>query len=73
MIRAKDIERLKNILWKLDIFSPYETSAYIDLIFALATNYAVKATTVVELNLSRFFKRQYSRSFGAIGGYFTSR
>ena len=57
----------------MDIFSPYETSACIDLIFALVTNYTVKATTVVELSLSRFFKRQYSSLFRAIGGYFTSR
>ena len=57
----------------MDIFSPYETNACIDLIFALATNYTVKATTVVELSLSRFFKRQYSSLFRAIGGYFTSR
>ena len=57
----------------MDIFSPYETSACIDLIFALATNYRVKATTVVELSLSRFFKRQYSSLYRAIGGYFTSR
>ena len=27
-----------------------------DLIFALATNYAVKATTIVELSMSRFLK-----------------
>ena len=40
----------------MDIFSPYETSACIDLIFALATNYTVRARTVVELSLSRFFK-----------------
>ena len=39
----------------------------------MATNYTVKATTVVELSLSRFFKRQYSSLFRAIGGYFTSR
>ena len=57
----------------MDIFFPYETSACIDLIFALATNYTVKATTIVELSLSRFFKRQYSSLFRAIGGYFTSR
>ena len=57
----------------MDIFSPYETSACIDLIFALATNYTFKATTVVELSLSKFFKRQYSSLYRAIGGYFTSR
>ena len=57
----------------MDIFSPYETSACIDLIFALATNYRVKATTVVELSLSKFFKRQYSSLYRSIGGYFTSR
>ena len=39
----------------------------------MATNYTVKATTVVELSLSRFFKRQYSSLFRAIGGYFASR
>ena len=33
----------------------------------------MKATTVVELSLNRFFKRQYSSLFRAIGGYFTSR
>ena len=37
------------------------------------TNYTVKATSVVELSLNRFFKRQYSSLFPAIGGYFTSR
>ena len=37
------------------------------------TNYTVKATSVVELSLNRFFKRQYSSLFRAIGGYFTSR
>ena len=57
----------------MDIFFPYETSACIDLIFALVTNYTVKATTVVELSLSRFFKKQYSSLFYAIGGYCTSR
>lgn len=57
----------------MDIFFPYETSACIDLIFALATNYRVKATTVVELSLSKFFKRQYSSLYRAIGGYFASR
>ena len=39
----------------------------------MVTNYTFKATTVVELSLSRFFKRQYSSLFRAIGGYFTSR
>ena len=73
MIGPKDIEGLKNISWKLDIFTPYGTSACIDLIFALATNYAVKAITVVKLRLSRFFKRQYNSLFHAIRGYFTSR
>jgi len=33
----------------------------------------VKATSVVELSLNRFFKRQYSSLFRAIGGYFASR
>ena len=37
------------------------------------TNFTVKAKTVVELSLNRFFKRQYSSLFRAIGGYFTSR
>ena len=37
------------------------------------TNYTVKATSVVELSLNRFFKRQYSRLLPAIGGYFPSR
>ena len=39
----------------------------------MATNYRVKATTVVELSLSKFFKRQYSSLYRGIGGYFTSR
>ena len=33
----------------------------------------MKATSVVELSLNRFFKRQYSSLFRAIGGYFASR
>jgi hypothetical protein len=44
-----------------------------DLIFALVTNYATKAKTVVELSLNKFFKRKYSSLSRAIGGYFTSR
>ena len=59
--------------WKWRIFSPYETCACIDLIFALVTNFTVKATSVAELSLNRFFKRQYSSLYRAIGGYFTSR
>ena len=43
------------------------------LIFALATNYAVKAIAVVELSPSRFFKRHYSSLLLAIGVDFTSR
>ena len=58
---------------RLKIFFPYETSACIDLIFALVTNFTVKATSVVELSLNRFFKRQYSSLFRVIGGYFTPR
>ena len=45
----------------------------IDLIFALATNYTVKATTIVKLSLSRFLKKQYSRLFQAIGRCFSSK
>ena len=37
-------------------FFPYEKNSCIDLIFALATNFTLKAMTVVELSLSRFFK-----------------
>ena len=44
-----------------------------DFIVALVTKFTVKATTVVELSLNRFFKREYSSLFRAIGGYFTSR
>ena len=41
MIRAKDIEGLKNISWKLDIFPPYERELkyfidYGDKIFKLS-------------------------------------
>ena len=57
MIRAKNIERLKNISWKWDIFYPYKTRACIDLIFALVTDYTFNIITVVELSLHRFFKR----------------
>ena len=57
----------------MEIFSPYEKSACIDLIFALVTNFTLKATTIVELSLNIFFKRQYSSLYRAIGGYFTSR
>ena len=39
----------------------------------MATNYIVKATTVVELSLSRFFKKHYNSSFRAIREYFVSR
>ena len=54
-------------------FFPYEKNSCIDLIFALATNFTLKAMTVVELSLSRFFKRKYSSLYRAIGGYFASR
>ena len=43
------------------------------MIFALVTNYGTKAKTVVELSLSKFFKRKYSSLSRAISGYFTSR
>ena len=42
------------------------------MIFALVTNYGTKAKTVVELSLSKFFKRKYSTLSRAISGYFTS-
>ena len=73
MIRAKNIEELKKFFIKMKNIFPYETSVCIDLIFALVTNFTVKATSVVELSLNRFFKRQYSTLFPAIGGYFTPR
>jgi len=50
-----------------------ENSLFPTLLSIVEVNYTVKATTVVELSLSRFFKRQYSSLFRAIGGYFTSR
>ena len=37
------------------------------------THYIFKVRTVVELSLSRFFKRQYDQLFKAIIGYLTSR
>ena len=63
----------KYFSWQWKIFSPYETSACIDLIFALVTNFTVKATSVVELSLNKFFKRRYSSLFTIIRGYFTPR
>ena len=39
----------------------------------LVTNFTIKAKSVVELSLNRFFKRQYSSLFRAIGGYFAPR
>ena len=73
MTRAKGIEGLIKYFIKIEYIFPYKTSTCIDLILPLATNYAVKSTTIIELTLSRFFKRQYSSLFRAIGGHFTSR
>ena len=55
------------------MFFLYDTSVTIDLMFALATNYTVKTTTIIELSLSRFFKRQYSSLLLAIRRYCASR
>jgi hypothetical protein len=57
----------------LRIFFPHESKSCIDLIFALITNYTNKAKTVVELSLSKFFKRKYSSISRAISGYYASR
>ena len=57
MKKAKNSEELKKYLNKVEsLFSPREKSC-IDLIFALVTNYGTKAKTVVELSLSKFFKK----------------
>ena len=57
----------------MEVFFPHEKKSCIDLIFALVTNYATKAKAVVELSLSKFFKRKYSSISRAISGYYTSR
>jgi len=44
-------------LRKSKIFFPYEKSAGIDLVYALVTNYSIKAKTIVELSLNKFFNR----------------
>ena len=58
---------------KSKIFFPYEKSASIDLVYSLVTNYSIKAKTIVELSLNKFFNRQYSSVTRAISGYYRSR
>ena len=58
---------------KSKIFFPYEKSASIDLVYSLVTNYSIKAKTVVELSLNKFFNRQHSSVTKAISGYYRSR
>jgi len=60
-------------LSKSKIFFPYEKSASIDLVYSLVTNYSIKAKTIVELSLNKFFHRQYSSVTRAINGYFRPR
>ena len=72
-MKKENIEELKTYLGEVgNLFSQRKKSC-IDLIFALLTNHGTRAKTVVELSLSRFFKRQYSSISCAISGYFTSR
>ena len=73
MKKVKDIEGLKKYFINSGHIFLYETSACMDLIFALAITDAVKVITVISLNMSRFLKRQYSSLFWLIGGYFLSR
>ena len=58
---------------KSKTFFPYEKSASIDLVYSLVTNYSIKAKTIVELSLNKFFNRQYSSVTRAISGYYRSR
>ena len=44
-----------------------------NLLCALATNSLMRAKTVVELTLSKYFKREYSSIFRAIDGYYAPR
>jgi hypothetical protein len=60
-------------LIKSNIFFPYEKSACVDLIYALVTNYSIKAKSIVELSLNKFFNRQYSSITRAINGYYCPR
>ena len=58
---------------KSKIFFPYEKSSGIDLVYSLVTNYSIKAKTIVELSLNKFFNRQYSSLTRAINGYYSPR
>ena len=58
---------------KSKIFFPYEKSASIDLVYSLVTNYSIKAKTIVELSLNKFFNRQYSSVTRAVNGYYRPR
>jgi len=60
-------------LRKSKIFFPYEKSASIDLVYSLVTNHSIKAKTIVELSLNKFYNRQYSSLTRAINGYYSPR
>ena len=58
---------------KSKIFFPYEKSASIDLVYSLVTNHSIKAKTIVELSLNKFFNRQYYSVTRAINSYYRPR
>ena len=73
MIQAKSEDCLKIMFEKIKNLFFYEKSASIDLVYSLVTNYSIKAKTIVELSLNKFFNRQYSSVTRAINGYYSPR
>ena len=73
MIKAKNEDCLKIMFEKIKNLFFYEKSASIDLVYSLVTNYSIKAKTIVELSLNKFFNRQYSSVTRAINGYYSPR
>ncbi len=45
----------------------------LNLIQALITNYSFRAKSIVELSMSKYFKREYSSLYRAISGFYASR
>ena len=73
MTPFKNTQELQIFLEKIISKFTHEKNAILDLILALLTNNTSKATTVVELTLNKYFKREFSSLFKAICGYYAPR
>ncbi len=73
MIPFKNTQELENFLEEIKKNIPYESDAIMNIIYALITNGLTKARTVVELTLSKHFKREFSSMFKAIKHYYAPR